>query len=231
MKCILILLFFLTFSNIKAQQPYNSKLLDTLQNISNTPSISKHFAKLYFKAIEITNTYATTQPEYIKQFIFGFEDQFGPLFFKAHYNNDSSFSIPKNWEAYYKNTTLNELQYQFIGMNAHINGDMWKALVSKYSYDTLSKYKKPLLDFQGTFNNFFDSIYSITKKYKKVRTLHFATFGLDKVIGRRMVYRWRKNQVTLALLSFKQPKKFKRKLNRLEKKINRINKYALKYLK
>jgi hypothetical protein len=217
---------------VVAQIPrYNAALLDTLAAISNDTTPSKHFAQLYYKAIQITNSYAHTQPQHVKQFIFGFEEKFGPLFFKAHHNFIANKSIPQTWQVYYSSNNYTPLQYQFLGMNAHVNGDMWKALVNAYTADTLQYYKKDLLRFQKAFNTFFDSIYSTTKQYKKVRTIHVLTLGLDKPLGRKMVYKWRKLQVNLAIWYTTKPNKFKRKLKRLQSKIKRWNKFAIRWLK
>jgi hypothetical protein len=227
------IVFFIFYANIIASQTprYNAQLLDTLQHINNTETPSKHFAKMYYQAIEITNTYANTQPENVKRFIFGFESAFGPLFFKAHNAHVQKTVIPITWQQYYKHTNHSELYYQFVGMNAHINGDMWHALVDAYTVDTLLYYKKQLLDFQTAFNTFFDSIYSTTKKYKKLKRLHTLTLGLDKAYGRKMVYRWRKRQVLMAIWYYNNPKKWKRKHKKLLRKKAFWDRYANRWLK
>jgi Family of unknown function (DUF5995) len=226
-------IIFCTFFFVKvfAQPRYNAPLLDTLQEIikSNTPS--KYFARLYYKAIENTNRYAVTKPDSVKQFIFGFESLFAPTFFKSYYNFITHQPQELSWQQYYANTGLNELQYQFMGMNAHINGDMWLALKDKYGYDTLKKYKQPLLQFQKALNTFFDSIYIVSGKYKKIKHLHFFTFGADKIMGRQMILNWRKRQVQLALLFYSNPTKCKRKLRRVKKKMQHYDKFAIHWIK
>jgi hypothetical protein len=229
---ILLLLLCTFFSiNLLAQQKYNVALLDTLQQIADSKTTSKYFARLYYQAIEATNRYAAKQPENVRSFIFGFESSFAPAFFRSHGNLISGKPQIFNWQPYYADTTLNPMQYEFIGMNAHINGDMWLALNEKYGFDTLQKYRKPLIRFQKALNPFFDSIYVTTGQYKKLRRLHLLTLGLDKVIGRKMVLHWRKRQVRLALLFHSDPKKCERRWKRTQHNMRRWNKFAVNWIK
>jgi hypothetical protein len=216
---------------LTAQQRYNAALLDTLQEISNSNSIAKHFGKLYYEAIEATNKYAAKQPDSVRNFIFGFESLFAPAFFSSYHKQVSYSAQTNGWQFYYSDTSLNEMQYKFIGMNTHINGDMWLALKDKYDYDSLKKYHKPLIQFQKVLNVFFDSIYVTTRHYKKLKRLRFFTLGMDRNIGRHMVLSWRKKQVGLAMLYYSDPEKWKRELKRSEKRMKRWNRFALKWIK
>jgi hypothetical protein len=215
---------------LKAQPKYNASLLDTLQQISQSNTPAKHFAQLYYRAIEKTNAYADTKPDSVKAFIFGFESLFAPTFFKSY--RDFIVHQPQvfAWQRYYADTALNELQYQFMGMNAHINGDMWLALKDKYCYDTLKKYQQSLLQFQKTLNSFFDSIYIASRGYKKIKRLHMLTLGADKAIGRRMILYWRKRQEQMALLFYSDPGKCARKLKYIKRRMIRYDQFALRWI-
>lgn len=229
---ILLLLAIMFFSvELFAQQKYNAALLDTLQQIAGTNTLSKHFAQLYYRAIEATNRYSAKQTENIRRFIFGFESSFAPAFFRSYQDLVTSKPQIFNWQPYYADSTFNPLQYEFIGMNAHINGDMWQALKERYDFDTLEKYRKPLIKFQKALNTFFDSIYVTTGQYKKLKRLHLLTLGLDKVIGRKMLLHWRKRQVQLALLFYSDPKKCERKWKRTQYKMQRWNRFAVNWIK
>ena len=230
MKYFFLIIFYLFVSIANAQLRYNNEILDTLEQIAATNTNSSHFAKLYHNAIEKTNDYARNEPENVKQFIFGFERSFSQRFIKASKNYIQHQAQEFSWQFYYADTTLNELQYQFIGMNAHINGDMWQALKDKYCYDTLKKYKNPLLKFQSALDKVFDSMYSTAGAYKKIKRLHFYSMGLDKPVGRFMVLNWRKRQVKMAMLFYTDPKKCKRKWNHLQKHMLRWDKRAVKWM-
>jgi hypothetical protein len=214
-----------------AQPRYNANLLDTLQQIAATGTPARHFAQLYYNAVINTNAYAAKKPDSVKDFIFGFESLFAPTFFKSYQNYIHHRPQVFSWQQYYADTTLNELQYQFMGMNAHINGDMWLALKDKYGYDTLHKYRKDLLRFQKALNTFFDSIYVASSSYKKIKHLHLITLGTDKIIGRQMIYHWRKRQLRMALLYYRNPQKCGRKLRHLEKRMAHYNRFALHWIK
>jgi hypothetical protein len=214
-----------------AQPKYNARLLDTLHQIAATNTPAKYFAQLYYNAILATNTFAASKPDSVRNFIFGFESLFAPTFFQSYQNYIQHGPQVFSWQQYYSDTTLNELQYQFIGMNDHINGDMWLALKDKYGYDTLQKYRKDLLHFQKTLNTFFDSIYVASGRFKKIKHLHLFTFGADKIMGRQMILHWRKRQLHMALLYYRNPKKCAIKLRHLEKRMAHYNSFALHWIK
>lgn len=230
-KLVFTVVFALFFFHSKAQPRYNDGILDTLEKIAASNNQSAHFARLYHNAIEKTNEYARDQSGNVQQFIFGFETAFSQRFIKAngHFVNHEPQDF--SWQYYYSDTAMSELQYQFIGMNAHINGDMWQALKEKYGYDTLKKYRKPLIRFQRALNVFFDSIYSTTATYKKIGRLHQYTLGLDKVVGRKMVLNWRKRQVKLAMLFYSKPRKCARKWRQLQKNMLRWDRRSTHWMK
>jgi len=231
MKLLVVIIISCFFFTAAAQPKYNTELLDTLQQIANVNTPAKYFARLYYNAIATTNNYAATQPDSVRKFIFGFESLFAPTFFRSYKNFIDHQPQVCNWQRYYADTSLNELQYQFMGMNAHINGDMWLALKDKYCYDTLKTYQRSLLRFQKALNNFFDSIYISTGKYKKIKRLHTLTLGADKMIGRQMILHWRKRQERLALLFYTHPQKCERKARRLKKRMAHYDSFALHWIR
>ena len=231
MKCVFTALAVTLYFSAPAQQRYNAPLLDTLTEICHSNTTSKYFAQLYQQAIEATNKFAADEPDSVRQFVIGFESYFGPSFFRSYHNLVNNSRQIEGWKFYYSHSSLNEMQYKFLGMNAHINGDMWIALKEKYNYDSLKKYRHPLISFQKALNVFFDSIYTTTGNYKKLKRLHFFTLGLDKKIGRKILLHWRKKQVELAMLYYSDPKKWKRKLKNDERRIHRWNRFALNWIK
>lgn len=226
-----LLICFTAHSNVAESQPrYNAALLDTLVEISKSPTPARYFAKLYFNAIETTNQYISTKPDSVKKFICGFESSFAPAFFRSYNNYINRREQEIGWREYYKDTSLNRLQYEFIGMNAHVNADMAIALHNTYDYDTLKKYKKQIIRFQHVLNKYFDSIYNTTGAYPKIKKLHLFTLGLDRSAGKKMILSWRKRQVRLALLYFTNPDKYKSNMYRLQKKRARWNRFAHKWI-
>ncbi|MGC4104339.1 DUF5995 family protein [Ferruginibacter sp.] len=231
MRSLAIFLLAFLPAVITAQHRYNAALLDTLEQMSAGNSPARHFARLYHRAIEATNVYAKTQSEEIRQFIFGFEASFAPGFFQSERNFVGGKPQLPCWQAYYSDTGLNTLQYQFMGMNAHINGDMWLALKERHSYDSIKKYRGSLIRFQRALNVFFDSMYTASAGYKKIRMLHTLSLGTDRIVGKKIILHWRKRQVRMALLYYSDPEKCRRKQRRLENKMDRWNRFALRWIK
>ncbi len=226
------LILALFFSNrLPAQFRYNAALLDTLQQIACTPGTAKYFARLYYKVVETTNCYLARLPQPERQFITGFETVFAQVFFRSYGDDTARRRQQFSWQQYYAGEDLNELQYQFMGMNAHINGDMWMALKNAHGYDTLKKYGATLLRFQKELNVYFDSMYNNCKGYAKVKRLHTCTLGMDRFIGRQMLLHWRKRQLRLANLFYTHPNRCQRKWERLKKKMLRYNRFAKRWLR
>ncbi|MGG9971979.1 DUF5995 family protein [Ferruginibacter sp. SUN002] len=231
MKRLLVLVFSIFSFASNAQHAFNAVVIDSLEKIGNTQTPSKHFAKLYRQSILYTNKQLLTKPDSVRRFIIGFENSFASFFFKAHQNYIDRKEQSPVWEKYYSNKNFSELQFQFIGINAHINGDMGEALKAVYTYDTLKKYKDELIGFQKALNKLFDSFYTTTAKYKKVKKLHFYTLGTDKQLGKNIVLRWRKQQIKMAMTYYRNTKKYKRLYRRNKKTIRKYDRLAVKWMK
>jgi Family of unknown function (DUF5995) len=228
-KLFFILLF--SFVKLQAQYTYNKVALDSLLSIAKDSTISKPFAQMYIQSIEISNIYLHTLTANEKEFIMQFSTKFSGLFFAAHNSFVNHHAIPSNWQFYYQQQHSNDLQYKFMGLNAHVNGDISLALIAAHHYDSILKYKTTIINFQKSFDVFFDSIYKTTFAYKKLRHIHHITLGLDKWIGKRMVYRWRKRQVNLALWYHTNFPKYMRMRKRIDKQMQRLNRFAIKKMK
>ncbi|MBS1511542.1 MAG: hypothetical protein JST86_11915 [Bacteroidetes bacterium] len=216
---------------VTAQKRFNDALLDTLEHIAAQETPAKYFAQLYHGIIEKTNDYAATLPDSVQRFVFRFESLFAPFFFQS-YNKYIHHEQPDApWVRYFDSVPKNPLQYMFIGMNAHINGDMCLALVNQFSYDTIKKYRVPLLHFQSVLNAYFDSVYTGGWHYHRVCELNLLSFGADRQLGKYMISHWRKRQERLALLYYSHPLRYQRKNKRLVKKMQSYDVFALKWIR
>lgn len=213
------------------QEVYNKPLIDSLTSITNTNTPSRHFAKLYLETILITNEHLVTQTDSIRQFVIGFETQFANYFFQAHQNYILNLPQDEIWKKYYSDTSLNELQFLFLGMNAHINGDMGNALKDIYDLSTLKKYTPNLLRFQRSIEDLYERIYLTGKPFKKVKKLHILTLGFDKLIGRKLILKWRKRQVKLAISYYSNEKKYNKLRRKINRKMYKSNQFALKWIR
>lgn len=198
------------------QNQFNQSYLDSLLSIEKGNTISKHFAVLYRQTVIITNEYAKTKDEFASNFILKLDDAFIPIFFQAHEAFMNGKEIPSNWKTYYQTDSLNSLQYQFLGMNAHINGDLHLALIQQFGYDSIKAHKKDLMSFQTVLNKIVDSVYAQTKNYPELKIFHDLTLGTNRIMAREMVRHWRRRQINLALLYYHKPKKYQRRLQHVQ---------------
>ncbi|HSU29168.1 MAG TPA: DUF5995 family protein, partial [Chitinophagaceae bacterium] len=103
-------------------------LLEKLDAVSHSKSPASHFAELYFRTtarIAQTFLYADEQAHTLMQRM---ETRFAALFFNAVEAYREGNPVPIEWKTYFSNEKFSELQYQLLGINAHINGDIWQAL-------------------------------------------------------------------------------------------------------
>lgn len=198
------------------QNQFNQSYLDSLLSIEKANTISKHFAGLYRQTVLITNEYAKTKDQFANNFILKLDDAFIPIFFQAHEAFKNGKEIPANWKTYYQSNSLNSLQYQFLGMNAHINGDLHLALIQQFGYDSIKAHKKDLMSFQTVLNQIVDSVYEQTKAYPELKIFHDLTLGTNRIMAREMVRHWRRRQINLALLYYHKPKKYQRRLQHVQ---------------
>jgi hypothetical protein len=195
---------------------FNQSYLDSLLSIEKSQTISKHFSGLYRQTVLITNEFAKTKDQFASNFILKLDDAFIPIFFQAHEAFIKGQEIPANWKTYYQSDSLNSLQYQFLGMNAHINGDLHLALIQQFGYDSIKKHKKDLMSFQTVLNKIVDSVYEQTKAYPELKIFHDLTLGTNRIMAREMVRHWRRRQINLALLYYHKPKKYQRRLQHVQ---------------
>ena len=231
MKTIYLSCFCLLLFAPAKSQSYNTEILDSLRSIIRENDQSKYFASIYCNAVLKTNQQAYTKNEELRKFVFDFEASFSHFFLEAHRQHKTGEPIFDNWKPYYTKDSLNDLQYMIIGINAHINGDFWKALVQTHSYDSIRKYKKDLVRFQSSLNFIIDSLYKEKKEYKRVRAIHTITLGLDKLLAHQMILKWRKKQIRLALLYYRNYDRLDKKLKRLNRKIYRFDRFAVRWLR
>lgn len=207
----------------------NPAVTDSLNKIAGTASVSGYFGLLYYKSTLAAEKYAAAQNPAPARFLTAFESGFAHYFFEAVNEAPQPASLPFSWQRYYSRQNLNAFQYYFLGMNAHINGDMWQALVKTHPYDSIKKYRQLLLDFQHPLTGLFDSTYRTCSKYKNLSRFHRLTLGLDKWYGKRMMLHWRSNQIKLALLSYSNTARFSRRLKKTHHKMKRLDAFVIKW--
>ena len=68
------------------------------------------------------------------------EADFAEYFFRAVNAHTMGTIVPPEWKNYFNGNGLSPLQLKLIGANAHINGDIWQALVNSFSLEEIKKF-------------------------------------------------------------------------------------------
>lgn len=206
-------------------------LLQKLDSLKKSPSASRLFAELYFSTtVKAVNCFLN-KPKQEKEFIRRFETRFAEFFFRSADASTQQIPIPREWKAYFDDTALSPLQYQLLGINAHINGDIWQALTAEFSLKEIQENKGSYFSFQkGLMQQYREFYAGSWKEGSKIRLLHIMTAGLDKLYGKLMLLRWRKRQLQLAVLYYTNKDKFNKRLGKLHQKMEHINQMILQHL-
>jgi hypothetical protein len=205
------------------------RLARQLDSLAKTTTVSRHFASLYLETTLIAIDFFNHAPAGEKQFIEKLEQQFAGYFFKAvtAAENDRS----PVWKIYFRDSTLSPLQYQLLGINAHINGDIWQALTSAFSLAELKLYKKSYNRFQSGLKQQFRHFYQENRNAAPItRLIDRGSAGLAVQYGTLMLSRWRKRQYRLAILHFTQPEKCRKRLAGIMRKKERLDRLILHHL-
>jgi hypothetical protein len=165
----LFLLFVTTVHKLPAQYLKAQEVYDTLASITQQPGISAHFAVLYTSTYARINSYAASLPKEKRDFLMQFQQSFGEWFLEAHYKYKKREPIPWNWQRFFRYDSLQPMQYWFLGINAHINGDMHQTLLATFPADTLVKHRKTVAEMRHSLQPFFDSLYGLPTNLKRFK--------------------------------------------------------------
>lgn len=207
------------------------KLLQRLDSIAQSSSIPRHFANLYRETTVEAITFFQHEDQEKKSFIQRLEQSFASYFFTAAEAFKKGEKISPVWLAYYADTTLKPLQYELLGINAHINGDIWQALVNEFTFNEIRENRKTFLRFQKGLTVIYRNFHEKAKQEnRRIKMLHTLSLGLDRLYGKLMLMHWRNRQLRLAEWHFNKPEKLKYVLLRLNMKMGRINQLILRHL-
>lgn len=214
----------LLFLTARAQSP-EQLLLNRLDSVAHTKSIASHFASLYRRTSARAFTYYRNARPEESAIAHRFMLVFADYFFQ-------SAQLPSlNWQAYYSDSSRTILHYQLLGMNAHINGDLWQALYRHFSYEEFKQGRRLLIRFQQVLRKEFNAHYEETIREKGPgRTLHMLSAGLSRYYGHWKLLHWRKRQFRLANRMFDNPDKATLRLRRITRKKQSVDRLILRHL-
>ena len=165
----------------------------------------------------------------IRQFITKFDENFSRYFLEAvAADKMHSLSQASPWYFYFSHPELKSWQLKLIGINTHINGDMWQAFVNNFSKAEIEKNKKQFLKVQNSIMRAYNPLFEeMIRDNGYLRFMNSFTKGFVKFSSEKWVYKWRKRSIKLAILYYDDPEKFKRKLIRVKKKKDKIDRLIL----
>lgn len=206
-------------------------LLQRLDSVKCSSSIASYFASIYLTTTQNAIHFFSKYKEPVRASLQRLEDRFAEYFFRSAEACCEKKEIPAEWKEYYSNSFLSPLQYRLLGINAHINGDIWKALITEFTLEEIMRIKKYYFNFNRGLREIYFNFYNeASRGYSKIRWLHLASLGTDKSFGEMMLLRWRNRQMRLAVLYYTHPTRFNKQHRKLEKKMQRLNNLILRVL-
>lgn len=227
----IIVFFFVSFISSGQINDAEIHLLKKLDSIAHSSDVASHFARLYLEVKKESIIFYQHYDSSKKSFIKRFEHSFARLFFdaaEAYHKGDTTSPV---WKTYFEKSGLKPLQYELLGINAHINGDLWQALVKEFSWQEIRPYRKIFMRFQKGLALIYGGFYNkAILESPRIKMLHHLSLGLDYFYGRFMLKHWRKRQIRLVEWYFNKPEKFGVKMIKLNKKRNNIDQLILRHL-
>ncbi len=218
---------FLLSGPVFCKAQYNERtaaILLKLDSLRKENSVTRHFAAIYFEATDNALSFFGKMDQRIQELTERCEASFASFFFRAAETYRSNGKVPAEWEAYYKDSTAPSLRYILFGINAHINGDLWQAIVTEFSAEEIAEFRAPYMKFNRVLERFYGKLYETAyDTSRKIRMIHHASFGLDKPYGKLLLYRWRRKQIRMAELYYSDRALFERKLKKSRQKMSRLN--------
>lgn len=229
---LLIAPVFFSFCSAKAQtislpkEPFYQ-----LDSIGRYGASSKHFGSLYYQflySIEEQLSHCDTNAQ---RLVRRFEKVFADFYIDACKSHKEKREIDlEEWDAYFKDSTLETIQYFLLGANAHLNGGLWNAVVKSFNAQEWAQLKEEYHIFKKTLNKTYRFVYKEGKNNSFLVQLAQATSGLDKWIGNWYLYKWRKRQFRIAKLYWSHSPKLEPMLKKIDRKKKNIDQMILRVL-
>lgn len=221
----LLVLVCMTARQVAAQEHDPSwHLLQQLDSIRQSPSVSRHFASLYLLTTVRAIRFAEQRDPADRQALNIFETRFAELFTDAARASLHQEKIPPVWSTYFSMDSLSPVNFQLLGINAHINGNLWQALVRSFNAIELRRfrpcYRAFNRDLKKIFDDFFESSAASDPRFAAATVL---IPGFSRAIGHRLLRHWRKRQFKMAELYYRNPPRFRKMEQQVSQKRQSLN--------
>ena len=193
--------------------------------------MARYFAAIYFETTVKAVDFFDKSDSSVRRFMERLESGFAGYFFRSAETFAKGEAVPAVWQTYFSGKSFTPLQYQLLGINAHINGDIWQAMTKEFSLRELRDNKRCYFDFnRGLFKEYREVYTAGVRTSVTISMFHNASLGLDELYGKMMLKRWRKRQMQLAILYFTDHEKFSKKLTILQQKMQHLNRMISTHL-
>lgn len=212
--------------------PYQSVLSVSSQNhihlidsISKQPGITSPFCEAYSNSMLKISSRLEGLSQAEIHFIDKFLNRFALKFIESWKAwLDQKIPASSNWNFFYKQQEAKPWQLVLLGVNAHINGDMWQALTDIFSPEELKENKNLFLSVQQTLDEVYQSFFkSLEEQEHFFKLINWLTLRIPEKFGCGLVYKWRKRQLKLAILQNSDPARFSRLLQKIRSKKQHID--------
>ncbi len=224
MKCLLGLLLVACLT-ARSQSPLpGEQPLYILDSLRKTTGTARFFAERYYNTTRKAILFATRRKPSEQAFLNRFEEQFTGLFLDAVRKSTAGENVTGVWSDYFRSDTLHPLRLQLLGINAHINGDIWKALVASCDPAELQRNKRCYFAFNRYLKKEFDEFYEEAADADiRLAVIREISPGLSTKAGHRLLIHWRKRQFKLARLHDTDPVRFRDLYDRISQKRESLN--------
>lgn len=234
MKYIFIILISITICKTcqSQEKTYSFYQLYQLDSIGHSNSIGSYFGELYFEFLKLVEKKLSSADTITKRLVRNFEIVFARFFIDAciAYKDHQQISLPA-WRNYFADTTLQPIQYQLLGANAHLNGGLAEAIKGSYTTEEWKYVKEKYVIFNSCLNKTYRQVCKeAIQTNDRVRLLNNITLGLDRLLGHYYLYKWRKRQMRLTEYSFVNSPKYQELLDRITRKKNKIDRLVTRSL-
>jgi hypothetical protein len=222
---VILLSLFLTGTGNTQLKTYPFYQLYQLDSIAKTPSVCRHFGKLYFDFLTLVEEKLQHADTVTQRLVRNFESVFAQFYIAAcvAYGKNVPASLFA-WRPYFKDSTLQFYQYYLLGTNAHLNGGLAEAIGRSYTPEQWKWVKKKYYLFNSCLNKTYRYVYAETwHNNRRVKLFHTITFGLDRLTGYYLLYKWRKRQMRLMKYYFTGSPQYQKLLQKINCKKKTID--------
>lgn len=224
MKLILVLVL-TGMQHAFAQPPGTSwDLVQQLDSIRNTRTTAAYFAGIYLSTTVKAIRFAEKRSPEEQRALILFEKNFAGFFFEAVRAVSEQRTPPVVWAGYFMHDSVSPVRLQLLGINAHINGDLWQALTAAFSREELRRFRPCYRAFNRELKKEFDEFFEEAADHD----IRFALSGelipgISHAAGHRLLKHWRKRQYKLALFYYSDQPRFRKMLQRVTQKRESLN--------